>query len=121
MTIHECNGLRVGAAHSAHKIYKKFPTFPQRFSPVAYRFKVVGIDKDDVSESFKEIGSFLVKSSEVIGVTDTSLKKYKALFQWLYHVIMSLIEEGYSLPGISEQVSQSMMNNKFYYSSLWII
>uniref|UniRef100_A0A146L2N3 Anaphase-promoting complex subunit 4 n=1 Tax=Lygus hesperus TaxID=30085 RepID=A0A146L2N3_LYGHE len=67
------------------------------------RFQVVGIEEEAVSRSFRENGSFLVKASEVIGVTDMSLKKYKALFKWLYDVIMRLIEEGLSLPGVSEQ------------------
>lgn len=69
-------------------------------------FKLLGVDESVVAKSFTETGAFLVKANEVILVIDESVKKYKALFKWLYEVILRLSDEripDLNLPGASEQ------------------
>lgn len=69
-------------------------------------FKLLGVDETVVAKSFTEAGAFLVKANEVILVIDESVKKYKALFKWLYEVILRLSDEripDLNLFGASEQ------------------
>ncbi|KAL1138965.1 hypothetical protein AAG570_009026 [Ranatra chinensis] len=63
------------------------------------RFQVLGVDETAVARSFTENGSFLVKASEVQLVIDDSLKKYKALFKWLYTVMLR-ISDGRTHPDL---------------------
>ncbi|XP_014251686.1 anaphase-promoting complex subunit 4 [Cimex lectularius] len=70
------------------------------------RFRVLGLDEFVITKSFTENGSFLVKASEVSLVIDDSSKKYKALFKWLYEIILRLTDDhiaDLTLPGVSEQ------------------
>ncbi|CAH1388695.1 unnamed protein product [Nezara viridula] len=70
------------------------------------RFQVLGVDEPMVTKSFSEVGSFLVKANEVLLVIDESMKKYKALFKWLYDVILRISDDrmpDMQVPGINEQ------------------
>uniref|UniRef100_A0A8D8X9F5 Anaphase-promoting complex subunit 4 n=1 Tax=Cacopsylla melanoneura TaxID=428564 RepID=A0A8D8X9F5_9HEMI len=55
-------------------------------------FSSLGLKEEVVSVGFTSIGVFLVKATEVQYVIDDFLKKHKAFFKWLHHVILKMTE-----------------------------
>lgn len=68
------------------------------------QFGVLGLSELDIQTIITSLGSIMLKTQELILVIETSLKSFKAFFQWLYYVIMSLSDA--DIPDFVKQRSQ---------------
>ena len=57
------------------------------------RFGVLGFSESTIQEALSNLGSLMSKTQELVRVIETSLKSFKAFFQWLYSVILRLSDD----------------------------
>lgn len=67
-------------------------------------FGVLGLSEIDIQTVVTSLGSIMLKTQELVLVIETSLKSFKAFFQWLYYVILSLSDA--DIPDFVKQRSQ---------------
>ncbi|KAK6621678.1 hypothetical protein RUM44_001485 [Polyplax serrata] len=72
--------------------------------------QILGLNETYVNKAFISTGSFLIKATEVQQVIDSSLKRYKAFFRWLYTTILRLSDDRVSseMSKISQQDLQNI-------------
>ena len=68
------------------------------------QFGDLGLSEFDIQAAVSSLGSIMLKTQELVLVIETSLKSFKAFFQWLYYVIMSLSDA--EIPDFVKQRSQ---------------
>ena len=68
------------------------------------RFGVLGLEDSSVQLAVRSIGSLMLKTREMVQVIGTSLRSFKAFFQWLYCIILRLSDE--PVPSCIRQFSQ---------------
>lgn len=54
------------------------------------QFGILGLSVGDIQTIVTSLGSILLKTQELVHVIETSLRSFKAFFQWLYYIILSL-------------------------------
>ncbi|XP_069688807.1 uncharacterized protein [Periplaneta americana] len=59
-----------------------------------HKFGILGFEEDIISESFRAVGAFLVKTVEVQNIINRSLEEYNVFFGWLHGQIKHLIRRG---------------------------
>lgn len=67
-------------------------------------FGILGLSDESIQKAIKMLGSVMLKTRELVDVIETSLKSFKAFFQWLYSVILRLSDE--AVPSYVKQFSQ---------------
>lgn len=68
------------------------------------QFGDLGLSEFDVQAVITSLGSIMLKTQELVLVIETSLKSFKAFFQWLYYIILSLSDA--EIPDFVKQRSQ---------------
>ncbi|GJQ82069.1 hypothetical protein Trydic_g6941 [Trypoxylus dichotomus] len=70
-----------------------------------YRYKILGLMENEISEAILASGAFLNKSGEMQQIINTSMINYKAFFRWLYSAIIHLVDEQVSpeIPKMTQQ------------------
>lgn len=72
------------------------------------KFGPVGLSEAAVAEALQSTGAFLLKLVELLQVIDSSMRNFKAFFQWLYAVIFRLSDD--TVPPEATRVTQQDMN-----------
>ena len=54
------------------------------------QFGILGLSEHELQTTVTSLGSIMLKTQELVHVIETSLKSFKAFFQWLYYTILSL-------------------------------
>ena len=67
-------------------------------------FGDLGLSEFDIQTVITSLGSIMLKTQELVLVIETSLKSFKAFFQWLYYAILSLSDA--EIPDFVKQRSQ---------------
>ena len=67
-------------------------------------FGILGLSEYDIQTVVTSLGSIMLKTQELVHVIETSLKSFKAFFQWLYYIILSLSDA--EIPDFVKQRSQ---------------
>jgi len=57
------------------------------------QYGILGLSEDSVQAIIQKLGTVMLKTRELVDVIETSLKSFKAFFQWLYSVILRLSDE----------------------------
>lgn len=68
------------------------------------QFGDLGLSEFDIQTVITSLGSVMLKTQELVLVIETSLKSFKAFFQWLYYAILSLSDA--EIPDFVKQRSQ---------------
>ena len=68
------------------------------------KFGVLGLSEFDLQTAVKGLGSIMLKTQELVHVIESNLKSFKAFFQWLYYIILSLSDA--EIPDFLKQRSQ---------------
>lgn len=68
------------------------------------QFGDLGLSEFDIQTVITSLGSIMLKTQELVLVIETSLKSFKAFFQWLYYAILSLSDA--EIPDFVKQRSQ---------------
>lgn len=68
------------------------------------QFGELGLSDFDIQAAVSSLGSIMLKTQELVLVIETSLKSFKAFFQWLYYIILSLSDA--EIPDFVKQRSQ---------------
>ena len=68
------------------------------------QFGILGLSECDIQTAVTSLGSIMLKTQELVHVIETNLKSFKAFFQWLYYVILSLSDA--EIPDFLKQRSQ---------------
>ncbi|KXJ17098.1 Anaphase-promoting complex subunit 4 [Exaiptasia diaphana] len=67
-------------------------------------YGILGLSEESVQGITRMLGSVMLKTRELVDVIESSLKSFKAFFQWLYSVILRLSDE--PIPSYIKQSSQ---------------
>lgn len=67
-------------------------------------YGILGLSGESMQEVTRELGVVMLKTRELVDVIESSLKSFKAFFQWLYSAILRLSDE--PIPNYIKQSSQ---------------
>ena len=68
------------------------------------QFGILGLSEFDLQTAVTSLGSIMLKTQELVHVIEISLRSFKAFFQWLYYIILSLSDA--EIPDFVKQRSQ---------------
>ncbi|KAM9797015.1 anaphase-promoting complex subunit 4 [Syngnathus typhle] len=57
------------------------------------KFQPLGLDSTAIEDAITAVGSFSLKTSELLQVIDKSMKNFKAFFRWLYVAMLRMCDE----------------------------
>ena len=68
------------------------------------RFGILGLSDSLVAACLNILGSFMLKTQELLGVIESALKSFEAFFKWLYLVILQFLDE--EIPAFVKKLNQ---------------
>ncbi|XP_054855573.1 anaphase-promoting complex subunit 4 [Eublepharis macularius] len=57
------------------------------------KYESLGLDAVGIEEAITAVGSFILKTNELLQVIDSSMKNFKAFFRWLYVAMLRMSED----------------------------
>ncbi|MEE6462336.1 hypothetical protein FKM82_001563 [Ascaphus truei] len=71
------------------------------------KYEPLGVDAKAIEDAITAVGSFILKSNELLQVIDGSMKNFKAFFRWLY-VAMLRMSEDHVLPELNKMTQKDI-------------
>uniref|UniRef100_UPI00358DFD08 anaphase-promoting complex subunit 4 isoform X2 n=1 Tax=Myxine glutinosa TaxID=7769 RepID=UPI00358DFD08 len=68
------------------------------------QYQSLGLDEEAIEDATQAVGSYILKSNELLHVIENSLKNFRAFSYWLYNVILVLSDE--LIPPENSKMSQ---------------
>lgn len=71
------------------------------------KYGILGLSPETIQGAMAAVGSFLLKSNELLQVIENSLKNFKAFFRWLFVQMMRMMEEPV-IPAVSKMYQKDI-------------
>uniref|UniRef100_A0A8C5P886 Anaphase-promoting complex subunit 4 n=1 Tax=Leptobrachium leishanense TaxID=445787 RepID=A0A8C5P886_9ANUR len=71
------------------------------------KYEPLGLDAQAIEGAITSVGSFMLKSNELLQVIDSGMKNFKAFFRWLY-VAMLRMSEDHVLPELNKMTQKDI-------------